>query len=210
MSCAAFTFLGVYVAATDRGNGWVVGGSALLALVFFTVAAYQTWKEEHDRFTSELAKNQKPDIRGEVVICGYGIEGEGYENETWSVNSDVVLQLSLCNHRAVRTTLQDIECDGSQLRPPVVFSPHLAYSTGTFPVGTEMPHGIGTIIDVSVPATIVGVRWKDVHPIDLKYSPIDRRPSAIQPLPNTPEPQAHPQPARRAEAVSSLLNVWCV
>jgi hypothetical protein len=157
----------VYAAATNKGNAWVVSGNAMLAVFSFLVAAYQTWKEEHDKYTTELAKNQRPDIRGEVAICGYGIEGEGYENGKWSVNSDLVLQLTLFNHRAVTTTLQDIECDGSQLKPPVVFSPHLAFSTGAFPVGTQMPHGIGTSIEVAVPATIENVRWEDVHPIDL-------------------------------------------
>jgi hypothetical protein len=168
MSCAAFTVLGIYAAATNKGNLWVVSGSGVLANLFVFVAAYQTWREEHDKYTAEVSKNLRPDIRGEVGVCGYGMEGEGHENGHWSVDSEVVFQLSLCNHRPVTTTLEGIECDGSQLTPPVLFEPSLVSSTGSFPVGTEMPHGIGKTIDVAIAATIDGVRWQDVHPIDLK------------------------------------------
>lgn len=168
MSCAAFTGLGVYIAATNKGNAWVVGGSAVLAVVFLVVAAYLTWKDEHDNYTAELNRNQAPEIRGEVAVGGYGIEGEGHERGHWSVNSEVIFQLKLCNHRPVNTTLHGIECDGSQLTPPVIFSPWMVHPKGTFPAGTEMPHGIGKTIDIAVAASIDGVRWDDVHPIDLQ------------------------------------------
>jgi|ERR1700722_9266263 len=47
MSCAAFTFLGVYAAATDRTPEWIVHVSFLLALIFVVVAGYRTWRDEH-------------------------------------------------------------------------------------------------------------------------------------------------------------------
>ena len=88
------------------------------------------------------------------------------------MDSEVIFQLSLCNHRAATTTLHDIECDGS----PVMFNPNLAYSGDSFPVGIEMLHGIGKSIDIAIPARIDGVQWEDLHPIDLqplKFSVID-------------------------------------
>jgi hypothetical protein len=168
LSCAAFTGIGVYAAAKNKGNAWQVGASAVIAAGSFIVAAFQTWKDEYGRYTAEVAKNQKPDIQGDVAVCGYGIEEEGHENGQWSVDSEVIFQLTLCNHRAVTTTLEDIECDGSALIPPVVFNPALSRPRTGFPVGVEMPRGIGRCFDVTVSATINGVRWADVHPIDLR------------------------------------------
>ena len=59
MSCAAFTGLGVYIAAMNKGNGWVVGGSGILAALFFVVAAYQTWRDEHERHVKEVAQLER-------------------------------------------------------------------------------------------------------------------------------------------------------
>lgn len=167
MSCAAFTALGVYVAATNKGNTWVVGGSAVLAVVFFVVAAYLTWKDEHDRYVHEVAKNQKPEIQGELTVSGYGIETEGHTQGHWSVSSEVFFQLTLCNHRAVNTTLEDLDWDGSHLNPPVVFDDGVK-SMHSDPIGEHLPHGIGRTINVGFVANIDGVKWKDVHPIDLQ------------------------------------------
>ena len=169
MSCAGFTILGVYIAATDRGNGWVVGGSAFLAAVFFVVAAYRTWRDEHEKYTAEVAKNHRPDIRGEAFnFSGYGIHGDGQYRGHWSASCDVTCELFLCNHSPINTTLKGIELDGSRLTPPVTFD-----FTGTdpmlraaaFPVGLEMPHGIGKTITVRLTATVDGMRIADIPPI---------------------------------------------
>jgi hypothetical protein len=47
MSCAAFTFFGIYVAASKKGNDWVLWGSVTLALALFVFAAYKAWESEH-------------------------------------------------------------------------------------------------------------------------------------------------------------------
>ena len=47
MSCAAFTFLGVWTAYANMGREWVLWSSFLLAGVFIVVAAYRTWLAEH-------------------------------------------------------------------------------------------------------------------------------------------------------------------
>lgn len=167
LSCAVFTVIGVYAAATNKANSWIVGATAVAAVAMFVFAAYLTWNDEHGKYTAEVAKNQRPDIQGEVGVTGYGNNGEGQEYGRWSVSSEVVFHLTLCNHRPVATTLQKIECDGSQLKPPVVFQTWQLHALGSFPIGTEMPQGIGRSIDLALYATIDNVRWGGVHPIDL-------------------------------------------
>lgn len=166
MSCAAFTALSVYAAATNKANSWVVAGSAVLAVLFFLIAAYLTWKDEHDGYIQEVERNQKPEIQGELSIVGYGAEFGGHEYGDWSVSQEVSLRLKLCNHRPVDTTLEDLEWDGSQLNPPVVFDDGVK-SMHSNPIGESLPYGIGITIDVGFVANINDVKWEDIDPIDL-------------------------------------------
>ena len=169
MSCAGFTILSVYIAATNKGNGWVVGGSAFLAAVFFTVAAYRTWRDEHDKYTSEVAKNQRPDVRGEAFdFKGDGVSGDGLYRGHRNAYTGVSFKLFLCNHSPVNTTLKNIDYDGSQLTPPVEFgfdAVDIAFGHESFPVDTELPHGIGKTLTVHTEATVDGFRIADVPPI---------------------------------------------
>jgi hypothetical protein len=169
MSCAAFTVLGVYVAAANRGNSWVVGGSAVLAAVFFVVAAYKTWRDEHNKYVDEIAKSLRPDIRGEAFnFSGYGIHGDGHTRGHWSASCDVTFELYFCNHRPINTTLKSLELDGSRLTPTVTFGFDLIDGLRpekAFPVGMEVPHGIGKTITVVVTATVDGMRIPDIPPI---------------------------------------------
>lgn len=66
MGCAAFTFLGIYIAATNKSNAWIVGGSAALGTILFFVASYRAWKKLYDRLEAaqlekelELARNNQ-------------------------------------------------------------------------------------------------------------------------------------------------------
>jgi len=47
MSCAAFTFLGIYAAAANKRNEWIVRGSIILGNCLFAVAAYDVWRDEY-------------------------------------------------------------------------------------------------------------------------------------------------------------------
>jgi hypothetical protein len=58
MSCAAFTFLGIWTAYANKGREWVLWGSFLLGIVFLIVAAYRTWLAEHHEL---LTKSQAAD-----------------------------------------------------------------------------------------------------------------------------------------------------
>jgi hypothetical protein len=48
MSCAAFTFLGIYIAAGNKGNASVVNSSAALGFVLLFVASYRAWKRQYE------------------------------------------------------------------------------------------------------------------------------------------------------------------
>lgn len=169
MSCAAFTVLGVYCAAANRGNGWIVGGSAFLAAVLFLVAAYRAWRDEHQRYTGEVARNGRPEIRGEAFnFSGYGIYGEGHDHGHWSADCNVTFEIYICNHNPIITTLKAVEVDGSRLTPPLVFGFRIIETVlrePAFPLGMEMPHGMGKTMKVRVTATVDGMRLAEIPPI---------------------------------------------
>jgi hypothetical protein len=54
MGCAAFTFLGIYIAKTGQSNDWIVKASFVFGTVFFFVASYRAWKRQYEK-TLELA-----------------------------------------------------------------------------------------------------------------------------------------------------------
>ncbi len=52
MSCAAFTILSLWASIENKSNAWVVSGIAILAVIFFLVAAFGAWLEEHSKLVS--------------------------------------------------------------------------------------------------------------------------------------------------------------
>ena len=67
MSCAAFTFLGIWATFANKGRGWVLWSSFLLGIFFLFVAAYKAWANEHRAWTVEHLRvtelTQKPDVK---------------------------------------------------------------------------------------------------------------------------------------------------
>jgi hypothetical protein len=171
MSCAAFTILGVYTAGANKGNVWLVGGSAFLAPLFFGVAAYHAWLEEHDKYTGRVAKYQRPDISGEAFnFSGYRIQGDDQSRSHWTSSHEVTFEVSFCNHSPITTTLKSIELDGTRLTPAVLFYSHLTGAVlgeAAFPVGLEMPHAIGKQFRVHVRATVGGMGIRQIPPITM-------------------------------------------
>src|ERR1035441_5121230 len=47
MSCAAFTFIGFYVAYASKSNAWTVRAIFCAALVFLFIAGFLAWRDEH-------------------------------------------------------------------------------------------------------------------------------------------------------------------
>jgi len=69
MSCAAFTFFGIYVAASNKNNTWIVAGSAVLAAAMLFVAFFRTWKRQYDERTEfEAELNKQADIQGTITV----------------------------------------------------------------------------------------------------------------------------------------------
>ena len=77
MSCAAFTFLGVYVLAAGKSNQWALGVTFGTALLMLLVASFLAWKDQYRRAESlalELAtlKTERPELVGELDQIVYG------------------------------------------------------------------------------------------------------------------------------------------
>ena len=67
MGCAAFTFLGIYIAGANKSNAWVVGASVILGSAFFFAASYRAWLRQHDaRLKAEADLNAEADMRGTI------------------------------------------------------------------------------------------------------------------------------------------------
>jgi hypothetical protein len=62
MSCAVFTFLGLYSVVFQKSNAWIIGASIAAGLILFMWAAFLVWKEEHQKV---LAYEQSPPITAE-------------------------------------------------------------------------------------------------------------------------------------------------
>jgi hypothetical protein len=169
VSCAAFIILGVYSAASNKGNVALIGGSVFLAVVFFGMAAYHAWRDEHDKFIGELAKYQRPDISGEAFDFS-GYRSQGNDRTDWSASHEVTFVLSFRNRSPIKTTLKRIDLDGTRLTPAVLFDSNGAGALGTaFPVGLEMPRGIGKQVTIRVNAMVGGLRIRQIAPIALDH-----------------------------------------
>jgi hypothetical protein len=167
MACAAFMILSVYTAAANNRNVWLVGESAFLAAVFFGVAAYHAWREEHDKYTGEVAEYQRPDISGEAFnFNGYRTQED--DRSHWGASHEVTFEVFLRNHSPITTTLKRIELDGTRLTPAVLFHFHVtdaASGEAAFPVGLEIPRGIGMKFTVHVTAMVGGLMMRQIPPI---------------------------------------------
>ena len=169
MLWAAFTILGVYNAAANKGSVWLVGGSAFLAALFFGMAAYHAWRAEHDKYTGDVAQYQRPDISGEAFnFTGYRIQGDDQSRSHWSSSHQVAFEVLLCNHSPINTTLKSIELDGARLTPALLFHAGGAVlGEAPFPIGLEMPRGVGKQFTVHLTAIVGGMGIRQIPPITM-------------------------------------------
>jgi len=94
-----------------------------------------------------------------VIVCRAMIGAPGHQ---------VTFEVFLCNHSPIKTTMKRIDVDGTRLTPAVLFHFHViaaASGEAAFPVGLEMPRGIGKQITVRVPAMVGGLRMRQIPPI---------------------------------------------
>ena len=61
MSCAAFTFLGVYVVANNKSNSWALGATFGMALFMLLVASFLAWRDEYKKRLALANPPEKPD-----------------------------------------------------------------------------------------------------------------------------------------------------
>jgi hypothetical protein len=168
MAFGVFTILGVYAVAANKAKV-LVGGNAFLAAIFFGLAAYRAWREEHDRYTGEVATYPRPDISGEAFgFTGCSIRGDGRSH--WSASYEVTFEVLFRNHSPINTALKRIELDGTRLTPAVLFDFRVigaGLEEAAFPIGLEMPCGIAKQITVRVTAMVGGMRIRQIPPIAL-------------------------------------------
>ena len=62
MSCAVFTFVGLYSLVFHKSNLWVVGASIVAGVALFFWAAFLVWNDEHQARIQELLRVQQPDV----------------------------------------------------------------------------------------------------------------------------------------------------
>jgi hypothetical protein len=72
MSCAAFTAIGVYVAATNKSNQWVVKVSFAAAILMFFVASYLAWSDQHTQLVQLSKRLESPQIKITVASSWWG------------------------------------------------------------------------------------------------------------------------------------------
>jgi hypothetical protein len=73
MSCAAFTFLGVWATFGNKGREYLLWASFLLGTAFLLVAAYKAWADEHRLWTKERLTVEELTEKPNVTIAVHGI-----------------------------------------------------------------------------------------------------------------------------------------
>lgn len=102
MSCAAFTLLSLGIALKNKGSNWIVGGTAVLAICFFFIAAFKTWNGERATVMQKLgeiddlkrtivALNQ-PDLYPEILAVNVAEDKAG--------NAIIILSVQIINKGA--------------------------------------------------------------------------------------------------------------
>jgi hypothetical protein len=134
---------------------------ASLAVSALLVTSYRVWVNEYRRAEAEIAKNDKPEIRGEIFdFKRSGILGDSILKGVRSCSFYLTFKIFLCNHREVSTTIKEIRLDGSAVNPPCVFS------EVSVPEDARLDRGIGRGFDKVVRVSVKGKRNDEVEQIN--------------------------------------------
>lgn len=153
-----FTIASLFVSSADYRRLF-----ALLAILAVLVTCYRTWANEYDRAESEIAKNQKPEIRGEIYeFRRAGAFGDSISGGKRSCHFAVAFKLFLCNYRAVSTTIKEIKLIGSNMNPPTTFS------EVTFSADLRLDRGIGTELEKLVDVLVEDKRNDEVERVSIE------------------------------------------
>lgn len=66
MSCSAFTFVAAYALGRRKDRVWQMRATGFLSLLFFLIASYQVWGEEHRTLVELQKKLQSPNFEGVI------------------------------------------------------------------------------------------------------------------------------------------------
>ncbi len=161
-----FTIAALFVSSADYRRLF-----AILAILAVFVTCYRVWASEYDRAEIEIAKNEKPEIRGEIFdFKRRGVFGDSIAREKWSCSFHISFTIYLCNHRTVSTTIKEIKLDGSKMNPPS------AFSEVSLSQVVRLDRGIGKELEKGVLVTVEGKRLDEVERIStqgLKASVVD-------------------------------------
>jgi hypothetical protein len=88
MGSAAFTFIGIYAAATNQGNEWIVRASFSMAVLVLLVASFLAWKEKAKELSGATAElNEERSVKNAPQLMlhyGHGALGGVLEIENVS------------------------------------------------------------------------------------------------------------------------------
>jgi hypothetical protein len=134
MSCAAFTFLGVYIAGSNKSNGYVVWGSVTLGVVFCFVASFRAWKREHEaRIIAEDRMKPKAVIRNlssrvwPIGQAGISVTGKEYYFDVFNSSEAEALD-------GVRVEVADLKPDAIGFPNPPLHIRNDSYNTREFSI----------------------------------------------------------------------------
>jgi hypothetical protein len=105
MSCAIFTFIGFYVALTDKSNAWIVRGIFLTASGLLFWACFIAWKDKWEELEAEKLKSVFPDIRGEIQFAFCEAYTNPFSGQTSASDCNLYLKIKLVNHADVSCTV---------------------------------------------------------------------------------------------------------
>jgi hypothetical protein len=104
---------------------WAAYVSGVISAFLIFIAQYQVWKAEHDKYETEVHKNEKPEIRGAAFLFhtrgGTRTETAARHGMDKMATFPIAFIMNVCNYRNVKTNLVEIRVDGSRLTPPVDF-----------------------------------------------------------------------------------------
>ena len=98
MSCAMFTFSGVFASAFKTSSHWIVGSLFVMAGIAVIVAIALAWRDEHNKLLLEQRRNALPKFSVEVERIVYSVP-----------NSNLLFLCSVVNQSEKRAGLRSAE-----------------------------------------------------------------------------------------------------
>jgi hypothetical protein len=152
----------------------LVRATWVAAALCFVVANYSAWRYERNKYESEVAKHDKPDIRGSAShfanYDGGHVDRIIHDGNKRSTEFKVAFRLELCNHSAVKTNVRRLLFDGSRVVPAL----EMAESAIAL---VDLNRGIGVTLSPSTSVTIGGAyadfKGKEIDLTNLEITVVD-------------------------------------